>query len=127
MGGTPLLMIAAQPTWHRHHHCHYGVRALSDRRRATEIMTLLAVVDPSARCQPSIFPLLHTYQLDRLFSFFNPTRRTETPTLLYEVNNAKSAIGSGGIHGAGLFADADGARLRCPSSARTSSSRRLGA
>jgi rod shape determining protein RodA len=67
-------------------------------------MTLLAVVGSIAAVSAVYFSLLHTYQLDRLFSFFNPnSKNPKLQTLLYEVNNAKSAIGSGGIHGSGLF------------------------
>jgi rod shape determining protein RodA len=48
--------------------------------------------------------LLHQYQLQRLTSFLNQnSTNSAVARLVYEVKNAKSAIGAGGLHGAGLF------------------------
>ncbi len=47
------------------------------------------------------FGLLHQYQLDRLISFIHPNR--SSAALVYNVNQAKDAIGSGGMFGTGLF------------------------
>lgn len=50
------------------------------------------------------FNILKRYQVDRFVSFLNQNSTDPAlQTLVYEVNNAKSAIGSGGWHGAGLF------------------------
>lgn len=47
---------------------------------------------------------LHKYQLQRLTSFLNQNSTNQAVAqLVYEVKNAKSAIGAGGLHGAGLF------------------------
>ena len=51
-----------------------------------------------------VFGLLHKYQLERLTSFLNQnSTNKDIARLVYEVKNAKSAIGAGGLHGAGLF------------------------
>jgi rod shape determining protein RodA len=48
--------------------------------------------------------VLHKYQLQRLTSFLNQNSTNQAVArLVYEVKNAKSAIGAGGLHGAGLF------------------------
>jgi rod shape determining protein RodA len=48
--------------------------------------------------------LLHKYQVDRFVSFLNQnSTNPKLQSLIYEVNNAKSAIGAGGLHGAGFF------------------------
>lgn len=48
--------------------------------------------------------VLHKYQLQRLTSFLNQNSTNKAVAqLVYEVRNAKSAIGAGGLHGAGLF------------------------
>lgn len=48
--------------------------------------------------------LLHKYQVDRFVSFLNQNSTNPAlQSLIYEVNNAKSAIGAGGLHGAGFF------------------------
>lgn len=48
--------------------------------------------------------VLHKYQLQRFTSFLNQNSTNQAVAqLVYEVKNAKSAIGAGGLHGAGLF------------------------
>ncbi len=47
------------------------------------------------------FGLLHQYQLDRLISFIHPNH--SNAALVYNVTQAKNAIGSGGLFGTGLF------------------------
>jgi len=67
-------------------------------------MTLLVVVGSVGLVLSVYLDLLDKYQIDRLFSFFNQnSTNPKLQGLIYTVNNAKSAIGSGGIHGAGLF------------------------
>jgi rod shape determining protein RodA len=67
-------------------------------------MTLLAVLGSIGLAASIYLDLLKKYQIDRFVSFLNQnSTNPNVLKLLYEVNNAKSAIGSGGVHGAGLF------------------------
>ncbi len=67
-------------------------------------MTLLAVVGSVGLAAAVYLDLLKRYQVDRFVSFLNQnSTNPNLAALIYEVNNAKSAIGSGGVHGAGLF------------------------
>jgi rod shape determining protein RodA len=67
-------------------------------------MTLLAVVGSVGLAAAVYLDLLAKYQIDRFTSFLNQNSTNPAlAKLIYEVGNAKSAIGSGGIHGAGLF------------------------
>lgn len=105
MAGTPLLMIAAQPDLGTAIIIVITVSAIMVVAGVPpRFMTLLAVVGSIGAVSAVYFDLLHRYQINRLFSFINPnSKNPKLQTLLYEVNNAKSAIGSGGIHGSGLF------------------------
>jgi rod shape determining protein RodA len=67
-------------------------------------MTLLAVVGSFGLAAAVYLDLLEKYQIDRFTAFLNQS--STNPALagqIAEVVNAKSAIGSGGIHGAGIF------------------------
>jgi rod shape determining protein RodA len=67
-------------------------------------MTLLAVLGSIGLASALYLDLLQKYQVDRFVSFLNQnSTNPQLTALLYEVNNAKSAIGSGGVYGAGLF------------------------
>ena len=67
-------------------------------------MTLLAVGGSLAVVAAIYLDLLKRYQIDRFTAFLNQSSTNSAFTALnYEVSNAKSAIGSGGLHGAGLF------------------------
>ena len=67
-------------------------------------MTLLAVLGSVGLVSAILLNLLQKYQVDRFVSFLNQnSTNPQLAALLYEVNNAKSAIGSGGVFGAGLF------------------------
>ncbi len=67
-------------------------------------MTLLAVVGSVGLAAAIYLDLLQKYQVDRFVSFLNQNSTNPAlARLLYEVSNAKSAIGAGGVHGAGLF------------------------
>jgi rod shape determining protein RodA len=67
-------------------------------------MTLLAVIGSIGLAAAVYLDLLQKYQIDRFISFLNQNSTSPAMAkLVYEVNNAKSAIGSGGIHGAGIF------------------------
>jgi rod shape determining protein RodA len=67
-------------------------------------MTLLAVVGSLGLAAAVYLDLLEKYQIDRFTAFLY--QNSTNPALagqIAEVVNAKSAIGSGGIHGAGIF------------------------
>jgi rod shape determining protein RodA len=67
-------------------------------------MALLAVVGSLGLAIAIYLDLLQKYQVDRFISFANQnSTNPNLAKLIYEVNNAKSAIGAGGLHGAGLF------------------------
>lgn len=67
-------------------------------------MTLLAVIGSLGLTAAVFLNLLQKYQVDRFVSFLNQNSTNQAfAQLIYEVNNAKSAIGAGGVHGAGLF------------------------
>jgi rod shape determining protein RodA len=67
-------------------------------------MTLLAVVGSMGLAAAVYLDLVQKYQVDRFVSFLNQnSTNPNMARLIYEVNNAKSAIGSGGVRGAGLF------------------------
>lgn len=67
-------------------------------------MALLTVVGSIGLAAAIYLDLLHKYQVDRFVSFLNQnSTNPNLSALIYEVNNAKSAIGSGGVHGAGFF------------------------
>jgi len=67
-------------------------------------MTLLAVIGSLGLAAAIYLDLLQKYQVDRFVSFLNQnSTNSNLAPLIYEVNNAKSAIGAGGLHGAGLF------------------------
>ena len=67
-------------------------------------MTFLAVAGSVGAVAAVYFDLLKKYQVDRFVSFLNQnSKNSSIQSLLYEVSNAKSAIGSGGIFGAGPF------------------------
>jgi rod shape determining protein RodA len=67
-------------------------------------MALLAVVGSLGLAAAIYLDLLQKYQVDRFISFANQnSTNPDLAKLIYEVNNAKSAIGAGGLHGAGLF------------------------
>jgi rod shape determining protein RodA len=67
-------------------------------------MALLAVLGSLGLAMAIYLDLLQKYQVDRFISFANQnSTNPDLARLIYEVNNAKSAIGAGGLHGAGLF------------------------
>lgn len=67
-------------------------------------MTLLAVIGSIGLTAAVFLNLLQKYQVDRFVSFLNQNSTNSAfAKLIYEVDNAKSAIGAGGLHGAGLF------------------------
>jgi rod shape determining protein RodA len=67
-------------------------------------MTLLTVIGSMGLTAAVFLNLLQKYQVDRFISFANQnSTNANLATLIYEVKNSKSAIGAGGLHGAGLF------------------------
>ena len=67
-------------------------------------MTFLAITGSIGLAGAIFFNVLQKYQVDRFVSFLNQnSTNANIQSLLYEVANAKAAIGAGGISGAGLF------------------------
>ena len=67
-------------------------------------MTFLSIAGSAGLAAAVYLDLLKKYQVDRFVSFLNQnSTNAAIAPLLYEVHNAKSAIGAGGIWGAGLF------------------------
>ncbi|HEY5111148.1 MAG TPA: FtsW/RodA/SpoVE family cell cycle protein [Acidimicrobiales bacterium] len=67
-------------------------------------MSLLAVAGSVGLAAAIYFDLLKRYEIDRFISFLNQNSTNQNLAgLIYEVKNAKSTIGSGGLHGAGFF------------------------
>jgi rod shape determining protein RodA len=105
MGAAPLLMIVAQPDLGTGIIIVITVSAVMVVAGVPpRFMTLLAVVGSVGAVLAFYFGVLHKYQTDRFLSFLNQnSSNPKLQALIYEVNNSKSAIGSGGLHGAGLF------------------------
>ena len=105
MTGVPLLLIFKQPDLGTAIIIVLSVGAMMVIAGVPpRFMTTLAVVGSIAAVAAVYLQVLHRYQVDRFVSFLN--QNSSNPALaplIYEVNNAKSAIGSGGIHGAGFF------------------------
>ena len=105
MGAVPLAMIILQPDLGTAIIIVMVVAAMMVVAGVPpRFMTFLAVVGSASVAAAVYGKVLHKYQIDRLLSFLhqNSTNPAMAP-LIYEVNNAKSAIGAGGLHGAGLF------------------------
>jgi len=67
-------------------------------------MTLLGVLGTLGLVAAVYLDFLKRYQVDRFVSFLHQNSSNPNLTaLIYEVKNAKSAIGSGGLRGAGFF------------------------
>jgi rod shape determining protein RodA len=67
-------------------------------------MTFLTIVGSAGLVAAVYLGLLHKYQVERFTSFVNQNSNNQAiAALLYEVHNAKSAIGAGGLWGAGIF------------------------
>jgi rod shape determining protein RodA len=105
MGGVPLLMIIAQPDLGTAIILVITVSAIMVVAGVPpRFMTLLAVVGSIGAVSAVYLGLLHKYQTDRFLSFTNQnSTNPKLQALIYEVNNSKSAIGAGGLHGSGLF------------------------
>ena len=105
MGATPLLLIVLQPDLGTAIIIVLVVAAMMVIAGVPpRFMTFLAIVGSAGVAGSVYFDLLHKYQVDRFVSFLNQNSTNPAPApLIYEVSNAKSAIGSGGLRGAGLF------------------------
>lgn len=69
-------------------------------------MSAMAVLGTVGLVLAAYFSVLQKYQIERFTSFLNQnssTANSQLQALIYQVNNAKSAIGSGGLHGSGFF------------------------
>lgn len=105
MGGAPLVMIVLQPDLGTAIIIVLVVSAMMVIAGVPpRFMSFLAVVGSIGVAGSIYFDLLHKYQVDRFVSFLNQNSTNPAlAPLIYEVSNAKSAIGSGGLMGAGLF------------------------
>jgi rod shape determining protein RodA len=105
MTGVPILMIFKQPDLGTTIIIVLSVSAMMVIAGVPpRFMSLLAVLGSIGVVAAIYLQLLHKYQVDRFVSFLNQNSNNPAlAPLIYEVNNAKSAIGSGGLHGAGLF------------------------
>ena len=105
MGATPLLLIVLQPDLGTAIIIVLVVAAMMVIAGVPpRFMTFLAIVGSAGVAGSVYFDLLHKYQVDRFVSFLNQNSTNPAlAPLIYEVSNAKSAIGSGGLRGAGLF------------------------
>ena len=67
-------------------------------------MSFLAVAGGFSLVGAVYFNVLHKYQVDRFVSFINQNSTNKAvAALVYEVANAKTAIGNGGLFGQGAF------------------------
>lgn len=105
MGAVPLVLIALQPDLGTAIIIVLVVAAMMVVAGVPpRFMSFLAVVGSAGVVLAVYAKLLHKYQLDRFISFLHQNSTSSAfLTLNYEVNNAKSAIGAGGLRGAGLF------------------------
>ncbi len=105
MGATPLLLIVMQPDLGTAIIIVLVVAAMMVIAGVPpRFMTFLVVVGSAGVAGAVYFDLLRKYQFDRFVSFLNQNSTNPAlAPLIYEVSNAKSAIGSGGLRGAGLF------------------------
>jgi rod shape determining protein RodA len=105
MATVPLVMIFAQPDLGTSVIIVITVAAmLVIGGVPPRLMSLLAVVGSIGVVSAVFLDVLHKYQIDRFVSFLNQNSANKNlQALIYEVNNAKSAIGSGGLRGAGFF------------------------
>jgi rod shape determining protein RodA len=105
MTGVPLLMIVKQPDLGTSIIIVLCVAAMMVVAGVPpRFMAFLAITGSVSVAAAIFLDLLKKYQVDRFISFLNQgSTNANLAPLIYEVNNAKSAIGSGGLHGAGLF------------------------
>lgn len=105
MGAVPLVLIVLQPDLGTAIIVVLVVAAMMVVAGVPpRFMTFLAVVGSAAVALAVYGKLLHKYQLERFVSFLHQNSTSPAlQALIYEVNNAKSAIGAGGLRGAGLF------------------------
>ena len=105
MGGLPLIMIVLQPDLGTAIIIVLVVSAMMIVAGVPpRFMSFLAVLGSIAVVAAVGLRVMKPYQIDRFVSFLNQNSTSPAlQPLIYEVNNAKSAIGAGGLHGAGLF------------------------
>lgn len=105
MGAVPLALIVIQPDLGTSIIIVLVVAAMMIVAGVPpRFMSFLAVVGSISLVGAVYLNLLHRYQIDRFLSFLNPHSTSPgLQYLIYDVNNAKSAIGAGGLYGAGLF------------------------
>ena len=104
MAAVPTLLIFAQPDFGTSIILVITVGAmLVIAGVPPRFMTLLAVLGTVAVVVGVYADVLHKYQVLRFTSFLDQNSSNPAlQSLIYEVNNAKAAIGSGGLYGAGF-------------------------
>jgi rod shape determining protein RodA len=105
MAATPLAMIVLQPDLGTSIIIVLVVGAMMVIAGVPpRFMSLLAVLGSAAVAAAIFLDVLHKYQVDRFVAFLNQnSTNPNLQALIYEVNNAKSAIGAGGLRGVGFF------------------------
>ena len=105
MTALPLIMIVAQPDLGTSIIIVLTISAMMVVAGVPpRFMSFLAVMGSLAVVVGVYGNILQKYQVDRFVSFLNQNSSDpKIQALLYEVSNAKNAIGSGGLHGAGFF------------------------
>jgi rod shape determining protein RodA len=105
MAGVPLVLIVAQPDLGTAIIIVLVVGAmLVVAGVPPRFMSFLALAGSAGVASAIFLDFLKKYQLDRFIAFFN--QNSTNPALynlIYQVDNAKNAIGSGGLYGAGVF------------------------
>jgi len=105
MAGVPLMLIVVQPDLGTAIVMLLVVGAIFIIAGVPpRFMALLGVLGGIGAVGAVYFGILHRYQILRLVSFLHQnSTNTNLQRLIYEVSNAKTAIGAGGIFGAGAF------------------------
>jgi rod shape determining protein RodA len=105
MAVVPLVLIALQPDLGTAIILSVSVAAMMVIAGVPpRFMALLGVSAVVATVAAVLFGVLHHYQIARLTAFLSPhSNNSLVEPVIYTVNNAKSAIGAGGVSGSGLF------------------------
>ncbi|HEY5437564.1 MAG TPA: FtsW/RodA/SpoVE family cell cycle protein [Acidimicrobiales bacterium] len=105
MAGVPLALIIVQPDLGTSIIVVLSVAAmLVIAGVPPRFMTLLAIIGSAGVAAAVFFDVVQRYAIDRFAGFLHQDSTSPAwAKLIYNVVNAKNAIGSGGLHGAGLF------------------------
>ena len=105
MAAVPLLLIVLQPDLGTSIIIVLTVSAmLVIAGVPPRLLTMLAVLGSIGVVVAFYLDLVQRYQIDRFAAFLHQNSTSpQWAAFIYNVDNAKNAIGSGGLHGAGLF------------------------